>query len=136
MGAPPDVPLPVNPSPESSSSSPGSAPGAGEDRWAPHRVAASSVVSPTAPPGSHADRAVYGFMQPLLGARMLFGDPELLKAAVVPALLLAGFCFLVAIVDPGEHGLLHRFYATFAFLAPLPSLVLARHYARDRKSVV
>jgi hypothetical protein len=110
----------VNPPPEAP-------PGA---RWAPHRVAASSVSSPTAPPESHADRAIYGFMQPLLGARMLFRDPELMRAALLPALLLAGFCAFVAIIDDSDGSMIHRFYRTFAVLAPLPSLVLARHYAR------
>jgi uncharacterized protein involved in cysteine biosynthesis len=102
-------------------------------RWAPHKVAASSVATPTAPPEAHADRAVYGFMQPFLGARMLFSDGELLRAALLPAGLLAAFCALVALVDPaspGVGGVLRRFYQTFAVLAPLPTLLLARYYAR------
>jgi hypothetical protein len=96
-------------------------------------VAASSVSSPTAPPEGNVERAVYGFMQPLLGARMLFGDRELLRAALLPAALLAAFCALVAFVYPKAWslgGVLRRFYQTFAVLAPLPSLLLARHYAR------
>ncbi len=102
-------------------------------RWAPHKVAARSVAAPTAPPDAHADRAIYGLMQPLLGARVLFTDGELLKAALVPAALLAAFCACVALIDPvswSVGGVVRSFYRTFAFLAPLPSLFLASHYAR------
>src|SRR6476469_2058272 len=102
-------------------------------RWAPHKVAAQSVAAPTAPPDAHADRVVYGLMQPLLGARMLFTDGELMRAALVPAVLLAGFCAVVALLDPvswSVGGVLRRFYQTFAVLAPLPSVLLSRHYAR------
>jgi hypothetical protein len=102
-------------------------------RWAPHKVAAQSVAAPTAPPDAHADRAVYGLMQPLLGARMLFTDRELLESALVPAGLLAAFCAAIALIDPvswSVGGVVHRFYQTFAVMAPLPSVLLARHYAR------
>jgi hypothetical protein len=117
MDQPPPVKPPVNPA----------------ARWAPHKIAAESVVTPTAPPDAHADRAVYGLMQPILGARMLFRDRELLKAALVPAGLLAAFCALVALVDPvswSVGGIVRRFYQIFAVLAPLPSVLLSRHYAR------
>ncbi|HEY2745292.1 MAG TPA: hypothetical protein VGL86_11735 [Polyangia bacterium] len=102
-------------------------------RWAPHKVAAQSVTTPTAPPEAPVDRAIYGLMQPLLGARMLFTDGDLLRASLVPAGLLAAFCAGVALLDPVSwtpFGILRRFYQTFAVLAPLPSLLLARHYAR------
>ncbi|MGZ3405134.1 MAG: hypothetical protein ACXVAN_01735, partial [Polyangia bacterium] len=102
-------------------------------RWAPHKIAAESVATPTAPPDAHADRAVYGLMQPILGARMLFRDRELLQAALVPAGLLAAFCALIALIDPvswSVGGIVRRFYQTFAVLAPLPSVLLARHYSR------
>ncbi|MGZ3441574.1 MAG: hypothetical protein ACXVDD_18770 [Polyangia bacterium] len=102
-------------------------------RWAPHKIAAESVATPTAPPDAHADRAVYGLMQPILGARMLFRDRELLKASLVPAGLLAAFCALIALLDPSSWsvgGIVRRFYQTFAVLAPLPSVLLSRHYAR------
>ncbi|MGZ3425068.1 MAG: hypothetical protein ACXVCV_00400 [Polyangia bacterium] len=102
-------------------------------RWAPHKIAAESVATPTAPPDAHADRAVYGLMQPILGARMLFRDRELLQAALVPAGLLAAFCALIALLDPSSWsvgGIVRRFYQTFAVLAPLPSVLLSRHYAR------
>lgn len=117
MSEPPPVKPPVNPA----------------ARWAPHKVAAQSVAAPTAPPDAHADRAVYGLMQPLLGARMLFTDGELMKAALVPAALLAAFCAAIALVDPVSWtvgGVVRRFYQTFAVLAPLPSVLLSRHYAR------
>jgi hypothetical protein len=117
MSEPPPVKSPVNPA----------------ARWAPHKVAAQSMAAPTAPPDAHADRAVYGLMQPLLGARMLFGDRALLQASLVPAGLLALFCAAIALLDPVSWsfgGIVHRFYQTFAVLAPLPSVFLARHYAR------
>ena len=117
MSEPPPVKSPVNPS----------------ARWAPHRVAAQSVTAPTAPPDAHADRAVYGLMQPLLGARMLFTDGDLMRAALVPAGLLAAFCACVALLDPvswSVGGVIRRFYQIFAVLAPLPSVLLSRHYAR------
>jgi hypothetical protein len=117
MDQPPPVKPPVNPA----------------ARWAPHKVAARSVAAPTAPPDAHADRAVYGLMQPILGARMLFRDRELLKAALIPAGLLAAFCALAAVVDPvswSVGGVVRRFYQIFAVLAPLPSVLLSRHYAR------
>ena len=117
MSDPPHVKPPVNPSP----------------RWAPHKVAAQSVSTPTPPPDAHADRLVYGLMQPILGARMLFTDGDLLRAALVPAGLLAAFCVLVALLDPSQwtvREVVRRFYQTFAVLAPLPSVLLARHYAR------
>lgn len=96
-------------------------------------MAATYVAAPSAPPDAHADRVVYGLTQPLLGARMLFADGELMRAALVPAALLALFCAVVAILNPVSwtvDGVVRSFYRTFAVLAPLPSLLLARHYAR------
>src|SRR5204863_9022435 len=117
MDSPPPVKPPVNPT----------------GRWAPHKMAAGYVVAPTAPPDAHADRVLYGLMQPLLGARMLFTDRVLLEGALVPAALLALFCACVALLDPPScsvGGIVRRFYHVFAVLAPLPSFLLARHYAR------
>jgi hypothetical protein len=83
------------------------------------------------PPRNHGPRFVYGLVQPLLGARLLASDRELLRAALIPAGLLAAFCALVALIDAHSFGEgVRRFYTTFAFLAPLPSVVLAHHYAR------
>ena len=111
---------------------------------APHRPARQALarlrnfaVSPQPPPARSApplDRALYGFAQPLLGLRVLLSDPDLLREALEPALLLAAFCAVVAMVSPG-HGTywvarLKTFYKVFAALAPVPSIVFARHYAR------
>ncbi len=101
-------------------------------RFAPHKLAA-EFVSPRSPPTAHPDRVVYGLMQPILGARLLVSDRKLLRGALLPAGLLALFCLLSAIVrmhNGGLHELLRDFYATFALLAPLPSVFLAHHYAR------
>ena len=86
-------------------------------------------VSARPPPAAGLDRIVYGLIQPLLGARMLFSDRELLVAALIPAALLAGVCAVVAVLGP-PHKLFETFYTTFALLAPLPSVILAHHYAR------
>lgn len=86
-------------------------------------------VAPRPPPDASFDRVVYGLTQPLLGARMLVTHRELLKAALVPAGLLAAVCVAIALSDGGSR-FLHRFYTTFAVLAPLPSILLAGHYAR------
>jgi hypothetical protein len=86
-------------------------------------------VEPRPPPPAGHDRVVYGLTQPLLGVRMLATHRHLLEAALVPAVLLAAFCAVVALL--GHRGdFLHRFYTTFAVLAPLPSIVFAGHYAR------
>jgi hypothetical protein len=86
-------------------------------------------VAPRPPPTTVFDRVVYGLTQPLLGARMLATHRDLLRAALVPAGLLAAFCAAIAVLEH-RGDFLHRFYRTFAVLAPLPSIVLANHYAR------
>jgi hypothetical protein len=86
-------------------------------------------VAPRPPPAAGFDRVVYGLTQPLLGVRMLATHRHLLRAALVPAALLAVFCAVIALL--GHRGdFLHRFYTTFAVLAPLPSILFASHYAR------
>jgi len=60
---------------------------------------------------------------------MLATHRKLLEAALVPAVLLAAFCAVIALLSDGGS-FLHRFYTTFAVLAPLPTIVLASHYAR------
>jgi hypothetical protein len=86
-------------------------------------------AAPRPPPAEPVDRVVYGLTQPLVGARTLIVHRDLLRAALVPAGLLAAFCAVIAVA--GHRGsFLHRFYTTFAVLAPLPSIVLADHYAR------
>jgi hypothetical protein len=101
-------------------------------RFEPHKLAA-QFVRPQVPPQAHLDRVVYGLMQPVLGARMLLTDPALLRSALLPALLLALFCLVSAVLqsdgwDPRD--IVREFYRTFAVLAPLPSLLLGRYYAR------
>jgi hypothetical protein len=86
-------------------------------------------VAPRPPPAAGFDRVIYGLTQPLLGLRMLATHPRLLRAALVPAALLAAFCAVIALLGHRDD-FLHRFYTTFAVLAPLPSIVLASHYAR------
>src|SRR5882724_6934365 len=86
-------------------------------------------VAPRPPPVGNQDRVVYGLTQPLLGIRMLATNRRLLEAALIPVAVLAAFCAVVALL--GHRGnFLHRFYTTFAVLAPLPSIVFAAHYAR------
>ncbi|HET9626529.1 MAG TPA: hypothetical protein VFP84_34440 [Kofleriaceae bacterium] len=75
-----------------------------------------------------ADRFVYGLTQPLLGIRLLATHRELLIAAVIPAVVLAAVCAVIAVASRGRF--VHEFYTTFAVLAPLPSIVFAAHYAR------
>jgi hypothetical protein len=86
-------------------------------------------VVPRPPPAAGFDRVMYGLAQPLVGIRMLATHRTLLEAALVPAGLVAAFCAVVALLGDGG-GFLHRFYTTFAVLAPLPSIVFANHYAR------
>jgi hypothetical protein len=86
-------------------------------------------VAPRPPPTETVDRVVYGLVQPLVGARTLVAHRDLLRAALVPAALLAAFCAVVAVAG-GRGSFVHRFYTTFAVLAPLPTIVLADHYAR------
>jgi hypothetical protein len=87
-----------------------------------------------APPREQApDRVVYGLAQPILGLRLLVSDPELLREALVPAVWLGAFCAVVAALSPdgaGFWGWVKSFYKTFAVLAPVPSVVFAKHYAR------
>ncbi len=93
------------------------------------RLAAARENVTRPPPAEAVDRVVYGLAQPLLGARVLVTHRKLLEAALVPAALLAAACAVIALL--GDHGrFLQRFYTTFAVLAPLPSIVLAGHYAR------
>lgn len=96
-----------------------------------HRLAARFLL-PQAPPERLSDRVLYGFLQPALGARTLVSSGPLLRAALVPGAMLAAFCFATALAthDGGAKGLLEDFYRTFALLAPLPSVLLGRYYAR------
>ena len=86
-------------------------------------------VAPRPPPIANQDGVVYGLTQPLLGIRMLATHRHLLQAALIPVGVLAAFCAVVALASH-RGDFLHRFYTTFAVLAPLPSIVFAGHYAR------
>jgi hypothetical protein len=99
-------------------------------RWALSRVRAYSGIQ--APPAAPGEQALYGFSQPILGARVLLRDPELLKEALLPAGVLGLACALWATLhaDAGQYRWFKEFYTAFAALAPLPSLLFANHYAR------
>ena len=104
-------------------------------RWARKRF--KSFSREMQPPPAKADPAVnvlYGAAQPILGARILLKDPELLREGLVPAVWLAAFCAVCALVSPADGpiwaGRFKTFYRTFAVLAPVPSIVFAKHYAR------
>jgi hypothetical protein len=100
--------------------------------WTVERVREHAIGPVTAPPPqeAHVDRILYGFTRPVVGLRLIASDRQLLKAAVYPSLLVAGLCLCGARLSPGEHGFLRRFYELFAMLAPMPSILMARHYAR------
>ena len=106
--------------------------GAGLVRWALRRVRDYSRAV-QAPPAGETEQALYGFAQPILGARALLNDPELLKEALYPAGLLAAACAVYATLGSESYGGLtwfKHFYKAFAAMAPLPSFFFANHYAR------
>jgi hypothetical protein len=92
----------------------------------------SSVQQP--PHSSPTEDGLYGFAQPILGARILLSDPQLLMESLYPGAVLAIVCAMYASFSgAGEHGQwvwFKHFYKAFAALAPLPSVVFANHYAR------
>jgi hypothetical protein len=102
-------------------------------RYALTRIRGFSKVQPP-PQGSPTDKVLYGFAQPVLGARILLGDPSLLQEALYPGAILAIVCAIYASFSgSGEVGhwlWFKHFYRAFAVLAPLPSVVFANHYAR------
>src|SRR5690349_8173988 len=74
---------------------------------------------------------VRGLEQPLIALRLLRDHRDLLREALVPPFWLALACVLIALLE--AHSAAHfvkRFYLTFAAMAPLPSLLFSRHYAR------
>lgn len=99
-------------------------------RWALSRVRLYSSVQ--APPAAPGEQALYGFSQPILGARVLLADAELLKESLLPAAVLGLVCALWATVQANGEPFdwFKHFYKAFATLAPLPSLIFANHYAR------
>jgi hypothetical protein len=79
-----------------------------------------------------ADRFLFGLAQPVIGLRVVVRDRQLLKAALIPAVVLGLFCALVALATAHGSPLRYfkRFYELFAALAPMPSIIFARHYGR------
>ncbi len=71
-------------------------------------------------------------MQPVLAGRLLVRERSLLRAALVPVGWLAAFCAGWGLLhfDGGPAAMVRHFYQSFAFLAPVPSVLLAAHYAR------
>jgi hypothetical protein len=103
----------------------------GRLRWLLSRVRGYSHVQPP-PVGPPIEQGLYGFAQPILGARILLADMQLLREALYPGLVLALVCAGWASIhhDPGKWGWFAEFYKAFAALAPLPSVIFANHYAR------
>jgi hypothetical protein len=99
-------------------------------RWAARRVREHATGPMLAPPPSHehVDRVLYGLTRPVVGLRMLLSDVELLKGALLPTALVVCFCVWGALLTPWRF--FRTFYSLFAFLAPMPSIFMARHYAR------
>jgi hypothetical protein len=94
--------------------------------------ATADPLAPLPPAGAHLERVLSGFAQPLLAIRLLARDEALRQAALAPAILLASFCALAAWIKADDGVLAHvkYFYQTFAVLAPVPPIVLMKHYAR------
>lgn len=87
---------------------------------------------PLPPRTARLDRFLYGLAQPVIGARFVARDRQLVKSALLPVVLLALFCAAVTLLrrPASAWNFLLRFYAVFAVLAPVPSIVFAHHYAR------
>jgi hypothetical protein len=82
-------------------------------------------------------QAVQGLLQPVHAATLLVRDRELLAQALIPAGLLLLFCLWAGLFHAllsSEPGILWPMLKTgvriFAVLAPVPSIVMANHYAR------
>ena len=98
-----------------------------------HRFRAYVRDVPEIPPREQRiDRFLFGLAQPVFGLRVVMRDRQLRKAALVPAVTLGLFCALVALVSAHDSfgHFFKRFYGLFAALAPMPSIVFARHYGR------
>jgi hypothetical protein len=78
-------------------------------------------------------RLIYGFAQPLLGLRVMLGNRSLLGDALAPVIVVALVCLVVGYREGVQDGVwagVLRFFVTFAALAPVPSVLFARQYAR------
>lgn len=93
-------------------------------------------------PEGRVEQLAYGLALPFLGLRVMLRDPELRSDAILPAACLLAWCALAAsfasatgpidalpLVGP-VAGWLLRFFAAMIALAPIPSIVFVRHYAR------
>jgi len=87
-----------------------------------------SAETPGEEPG---ERVAWGMTRPIIALRLLLANRDLLRAALIPPFCLAVACAAFALLKAhGAGSFVKRFYLTFAALAPLPSLIFARHYAR------
>jgi hypothetical protein len=95
-------------------------------------MAALRLAGDPPPAGQPWRRVLYGLTQPVVGARALIHDRALLRSALMPVALLAAFCAVLSLTElsGGAGPMLRSFYRTFALLAPLPSVLMAGHYAR------
>jgi hypothetical protein len=102
-------------------------------RYLLQRIRGYSNAQPP-PVGTPLEEGLYGFAQPILGARILLSDFQLLKEALYPGAVLALVCAAYASLsgsgEVGQWVWFKHFYKAFAALAPMPSLVFANHYAR------
>lgn len=96
-----------------------------------------SHAASTAPQPSHWQQMVQGLLQPMHAAVLLGRDRELLMEALLPALMLLGFCLgagFLGALSSSEPGILWPMLKTglhsFAVLAPVPSIIMANHYGR------
>src|SRR5689334_23051797 len=71
-------------------------------RWALSRLRAYTSVQE--PPADQREQAIYGFAQPILGARVLLSDRQLLVEALQPAALLALGCAFYATFSADAYG--------------------------------
>jgi len=105
----------------------------GAFRYVLARIRGYSNVQPP-PRAAPVEDGLYGFAQPILGARILLSDPHLLLEALYPPALLALACAVWASLhgssEPGQWLWFKHFYRAFAVLAPMPSVIFANQYAR------
>jgi len=88
-------------------------------------------LSPGPLPRARLAQFAWGLAQPLLGLRVIVGDPALLRAAAWPVLLFAGFCVLVAVGAEDDAGArLDVFLTTLVTLAPAPVILFGKTYRR------
>ncbi|MDC0670852.1 hypothetical protein [Nannocystis radixulma] len=98
---------------------------------APPAPAPPPWLSPGPLPPRGLAQLAWGLAQPLLGLRVIVGDPALLRAAAWPVLLFAGFCVLVAMgAEDDASARLEVFLDTLVTLAPAPVILFGKSYRR------